>query len=426
MRRRTLGIGLGAAAALAVGSLPVLLAARNEPTASLPPDRVSPAEHQQAIEALKPPKRQRPAIAILALNEGTEVSDFLSSYGVLAESGVADVTVVADRTDPIRLYPGGIRVETQTTTAQFDASIPMAPTTSSFPRWSRATIPPSSPGSRRSMAKGAKIVSICNGSLTLAAAGLLDGRRATGHWYSIQQLQAKQPTMQWVRDRRYVVDRGVATSTGITASIPLMMALVEAIGGRAEAEKLAKRLGVANWDARHSTRGFPAHLRAQENLRPQQAELLAARNRRHQDRRQASMKSRSGSWPMRYSRTELTRVITVGGTGGFVQSRRGLRLRPDAPAAAAGADTVLQPQSDAAGPVARPRAGANCLALRSLHRRPGCLDHGVSLARTVGAAGAELGRQSRRENSLPCCRFHIRQFDVTVEPGSMPGSDRLD
>jgi len=35
--------------------------------------------------------------------------------------------------------------------------------------------------------------------------------------------------MQWVRDRRYVVDRGVATSTGITASVPLMLALVEAL-----------------------------------------------------------------------------------------------------------------------------------------------------------------------------------------------------
>jgi hypothetical protein len=105
MRRRNLIIGLGAAAALAVGCLPVLLAARNEPIASLPPERISPAEHQQTIETLKPPKRQRPAIAILALTEGAEVSDLLNAHGVLAESDVADVTVVADRPDPIRLYP---------------------------------------------------------------------------------------------------------------------------------------------------------------------------------------------------------------------------------------------------------------------------------------------------------------------------------
>jgi hypothetical protein len=121
MRRRTL-IGLGAAAALAVG-LPIALAARGEPAVSLAPERVPAAEQQQTIEALKQPKRQRPAIAILALNAGTEVSDFLNAYGVLAESGVADVTVVAERADPIRLYPG-ISVETQATTAMFDASHP--------------------------------------------------------------------------------------------------------------------------------------------------------------------------------------------------------------------------------------------------------------------------------------------------------------
>jgi hypothetical protein len=123
MRGRTPIIGLEAAASLAAGCLPVLLAARNETIASPARHGISPAEHQQTIEALKPPKRQRPAIAILALNEATEVCDFLSAYGVLAESGVADVTVVADRIDPILLYPS-IRVETQATTAQFDARYP--------------------------------------------------------------------------------------------------------------------------------------------------------------------------------------------------------------------------------------------------------------------------------------------------------------
>ena len=104
--------------------------------------------------------------------------------------------------------------------------------------------------------KGATIVSICDGSLTLSAAGLLEGRKATGHWYSIAPLRKQNPTMTWVRDRRYVVDRGVATSTGITASIPLMIALVEAIGGRAEAQKLAMRLGATDWDARHGSSAF--------------------------------------------------------------------------------------------------------------------------------------------------------------------------
>jgi hypothetical protein len=192
--------------------------------------------------------------------------------------------------------------------------------------------------------KGAEIVSICNGALTLAAAGLLDGRRATAHWYSIKQLQAKHPTMEWVRDRRYVVDRGVATSTGITASIPLMIALVEAIGGRAVADALAARLGVANWDARHSSAAFRLTFEHRWTF---------IRNKltfwRHEaiginvddDVDEIAL----GLMVDAYARTELNKVITVGAAGGFVQSRRGLRLRSDA-AAAAGANTVLQPQRD--------------------------------------------------------------------------------
>jgi putative intracellular protease/amidase len=346
MRNRTLGVGLGAAAALALGGLAALLAVRNEPTAAALADRVSAAEHQQAIEALKPPKRQRPAIAILALNEGTEVSDFLSSYGVLAQSGVADVTVVAVRSDPIRLYPGGIRVETQATTAQFDAAHPDGADYVVVPAMEPRNDPAVIAWIKTQQAKGAKIVSICNGALTLAAAGLLDGRKATGHWYFIEQLQAEQPTMQWVRDRRYVVDRGVATSTGITASVPLMLALVEAIGGRSEAEKLAKLLGADTWDAGHSTVAF--QLTSEHKKTYVRNKLSFWRHETVGIRIDQGVDEIAlGFMADAYSRTELTTPVVVSGTGGMVQSRHGLRFLPQAPATAADAGTVLQPQGDA-------------------------------------------------------------------------------
>lgn len=343
MRRRTLGVGVGAAAVLAVGSLTAFLAAHSEPTASLPPDRVSSGEHQQAIEALKPPRRQRPAIAILGLNEGTEVSDLLSSYGTLSQSSVADVTVVAPRSDPIRLYPGGIRVETQATTAQFDATHPDGADYVVVPAMEPRDDPAVLAWIKAQHVKGAKIVSICNGSLTMSAAGLLDGRRATGHWYSIAQLQAEQPTMQWVRDRRYVIDRGVATSTGITASVPLMLALVEAIGGGGgAAEKLAQHLGVATWDAGHNTAAFQLTLEhkktyVRNKLSFWRHETVGIRLEQGVD------EIALGFIVDAYSRTELSGVVAVGDNGGFVESRHGLRLQPGT---ATGAATVLQPQGD--------------------------------------------------------------------------------
>ena len=280
---------------------------------------------------------------------------------MLAESGVADVTVVADRTDPIRLYPGGIRVEPQATTAQFDAPYPDGADYVVVPAMEPRNDPAVIAWIKAQHGKGAKIVSVCDGSLTLAAAGLLDGRRATGHWYSIKQLQAKHPTMQWVRDRRYVVDRGVATSTGITASIPLMMALVEAIGGRAKAEKLAMRLGVANWDARHSSSAFQLTFAHRKTFVRNRVELLAARNRRHQGRRGCR-----GNCARAHGRC----VFEDGaGQGGHRRRHWRIRAKPARPAPPAGrtghgrAPTPCFNRKAMAGPNARPRAGAHCVAL---------------------------------------------------------------
>src|SRR5690606_11061317 len=59
-----------------------------------------------------------------------------------------------------------------------------------------------------------------------------------------------------VKRRREVVDHATSTSTGITATIPATIALVEAIAGRAKARELAEELGVSHWDARHDSSAF--------------------------------------------------------------------------------------------------------------------------------------------------------------------------
>src|SRR5262249_56785748 len=109
---------------------------------------------------------------------------------------------------------------------------------------------------RTQSAKGATIVGICAGARVLAGAGLLRDRSATTHWYEVSGLRRDEPTVRWVRDRRYIADRGVVTTTGVTASIPVSLAIVEAIGGRARAETLARELGVEGWDARHDSAAF--------------------------------------------------------------------------------------------------------------------------------------------------------------------------
>ena len=63
-------------------------------------------------------------------------------------------------------------------------------------------------------------------------------------------------SVEWVRNSRYLQDGPVISTTGVTASIPVSLALVEAIGGRAVAVETAGRLGLTSWSTAHRTADF--------------------------------------------------------------------------------------------------------------------------------------------------------------------------
>jgi hypothetical protein len=190
--------------------------------------------------------------------------------------------------------------------------------------------------------KGAKIVSICAGAITLGAAGLLDGRRATTHWAYVRQLQNDHPTMHWVPDRRYVADNGIVTSTGITASIPVTVALVEAIAGRPKAEQLARDLGAANWDARHSSFAFQLTTEHQKTFMRNwlsfwRRETLGVFVSEGVDEIALALTVDA------YSRTALSRVVTVGPRGEAVRTRHDLMIHPLTSSQGAAVDHMLSP-----------------------------------------------------------------------------------
>src|SRR5207245_10515193 len=62
-----------------------------------------------------------------------------------------------------------------------------------------------------------RVASVCVGAFTLAAAGLLDGRRATTHWRYAARLQREYPSVRVEADRIFCRDGNVWTSAGITA-----------------------------------------------------------------------------------------------------------------------------------------------------------------------------------------------------------------
>lgn len=89
-----------------------------------------------------------------------------------------------------------------------------------------------------------RTVSVCSGALVLAAAGLLDGRRATTHWETVDQLANRHPSIDVEPDQLYVRDGDVWTSAGVTAGIDLFLALVDADHGAELAHRIARDLVV--------------------------------------------------------------------------------------------------------------------------------------------------------------------------------------
>lgn len=89
-----------------------------------------------------------------------------------------------------------------------------------------------------------RVCSVCTGAFVLAAAGLLDGRRAVTHWSACADLAVRYPDIRVEPDPIFIEDGNVWTSAGVTAGIDLALALVERDLGRRRALDVAQRLVV--------------------------------------------------------------------------------------------------------------------------------------------------------------------------------------
>lgn len=107
------------------------------------------------------------------------------------------------------------------------------------------------------MSSSRRLASMCTGAFHLAQAGLLDGRRATTHWFFARQLQASYPAIRVDEDKIFIVDGPVWTSAGMTAGTDLALAMVEEDLGVEIARAVAKKLVVfhrrAGGQLQHST-----------------------------------------------------------------------------------------------------------------------------------------------------------------------------
>ncbi|WP_227982027.1 GlxA family transcriptional regulator [Nocardia spumae] len=93
----------------------------------------------------------------------------------------------------------------------------------------------------------ARIVSICTGAFVLAAAGLLDGRRATTHWAYADTFRALYPSVRLDENLLFVEDGNICTAAGLAAGVDLCLHLVRGDHGSAAANRAARYCVVPSW-----------------------------------------------------------------------------------------------------------------------------------------------------------------------------------
>jgi putative intracellular protease/amidase len=134
---------------------------------------IAQGEIDAMLTALKPPKRARPVVAIIGVNEGTETTDYLMPHGILSRADVAEVLAVATKPGKVQLYPA-LQVEPQLTTDAFDQRFPEGADYVIVPAMHRDDDPLALQWIRKQAASGAIVIGVCVGARVVAEAGLLD------------------------------------------------------------------------------------------------------------------------------------------------------------------------------------------------------------------------------------------------------------
>lgn len=198
---------------------------------------------------------ERPVVAVLAQNDGTEITDFMVPYGVIASAGVADVVAVAAEDAPID-FMNGLEARPDVTLADFDASHPGGAQFVIIPAFHSLDNQVTRDWLKAQAAKGAVLVSICDGAMVLAGTGLLNGRKATGHFYSLSMRRDDFPDVHWQTNVRFIKDGNFVTTSGVSASLPASLYIVELIAGRDKALGVAREHGLDDYGTAHDSDQF--------------------------------------------------------------------------------------------------------------------------------------------------------------------------
>jgi AraC family transcriptional regulator, transcriptional activator FtrA len=209
----------------------------------MPPSSGGPSVPVSGIIVEVRAKEANPVVAII-LYDGVAMFEFAAAhevFGVDHDLGypLYDL-LICGPPGPIR-FDTGLRTESTHDLAALDRA-----TTVIVPPCDAPGGPPPAAldALRRAHARGARLASLCTGALVLAAAGLLDGRRATTHWAETVTFSQRYPEVKVDPDVLFVDDGDILTSAGSAASIDLCLHLVRQDFGAEVATRVARDLVV--------------------------------------------------------------------------------------------------------------------------------------------------------------------------------------
>lgn len=217
----------------------------------------SAAAQGKEIEFVDP---ARPTVVIVAQNEMTEITDFLVPYGILSASEAFNVVSVSTSDGPVNLWPN-LTAMTDSTLNNLDETLPEPPDLIIVPAVHNHDDPILIRWLQTQSARGAFIVSICDGVFVTASAGLLDGHVATGHFFSAGKRARVFDKVNWVKDARYVESGNIMSTSGVSASAPASLRLVEKFAGVKAAQKVADSYGIGHHGPDHDSDRFNIGLR---------------------------------------------------------------------------------------------------------------------------------------------------------------------
>lgn len=211
----------------------------------------TPSAHQPAPHSSK----ARFNVAVVLGQSGSDATDVLAPYEVLASSPAFAVYTIAASTKPAAL-DGGMAVDPDYTFADVASGAAPTPDLIVVPA---VNVPdgPEEQAARDFVVErygdGARILGICAGSRLLSATGILNGLTATSHWSRIAALEKSNPEVSWIRGQRYVQDGRVTTTAGVTSSISGALKVMADLAGTSEAARVGGEIAYPGWTLGQTT-----------------------------------------------------------------------------------------------------------------------------------------------------------------------------